>query len=160
MDKFPITLKAHQQLELELKRLKLEERPAVIKQISEAREHGDLKENAEYHAARDKQSFIEGRILELEDKQARAVVIDPSKLSGDTVKFGATVKIVDEETDEETTYQIVGEYEADLKKNRIAITAPIARAFIGKTEGDSVEVHAPGGVKYYEILTVEYKDIA
>ncbi len=159
MQKFPITAKAHKKLELELKKLKNEDRPAVIKQISVAREHGDLKENAEYHAAREKQSFIEGRIIELEDKQARAEVIDPSLLSGDTVKFGATIRIADEETDEEKTYQIVGEYEADLKRNRIAITAPIARAFIGKSEGDSVEVNAPGGVKYYEIISVEYKDI-
>ena len=159
MQKFPITVKAHKKLELELKKLKNEDRPAVVKQIAVAREHGDLKENAEYHAAREKQSFIEGRIIELEDKQARAEVIDPSKLSGDTVKFGATICIADEETDEEKTYQIVGEYEADLTQNRIAITAPIARAFIGKSEGDSVEVNAPGGVKYFEIVSVEYKDI-
>lgn len=159
MQKFPITIKAYKKLEIELKKLKNEERPAVVKQIAVAREHGDLKENAEYHAAREKQSFIEGRILELEDKQARAEVIDPTQLSGDTVKFGATIRIADEETDEEKTYQIVGEYEADLKKNRIAITAPISRAFIGKSEGDSVEVNAPGGVKYYEIISVKYEDI-
>lgn len=159
MDKFPITSNGHVRLENELKTLKTEERPAVIKQIAVAREHGDLKENAEYHAARDKQSFIEGRILDLEDKMARAEIINPTSLSGDTVRFGATVKVVDEDTEEEVTYQIVGEYEADLKQKRVAITAPIARAFIGKSTGDSVEVNAPGGSKYYEILNVEYLDI-
>ncbi len=159
MDKFPITADGFRKIEEEVKQLKTEERPAVIKAIAEAREHGDLSENAEYHAAREKQSFIEGRILDLEDKIARAEIIDPESLSGDTVKFGATVKVVDEETDEELTYQIVGAYEADLTRNLIAINAPIARAFIGKAEGDSVEVQAPGGSRYYEILSVAYQRI-
>lgn len=142
-----------------MKHLKSVERPAVIKAIAEAREHGDLSENAEYHAAREKQSFIEGRVLELEDKIARAEIIDPASMSGDTVKFGATVRVVDEDTDEEATYHIVGEYEADLKRHLIAVTAPIARAFIGKSVGDSVEVQAPGGTRSYEILGIEYKAI-
>ena len=156
MEKVPTTHTGYVKMEAELKKLKVEDRPTVIKAIAEAREHGDLSENAEYHAAREKQSFIEGRILELEDKISRAEVIDVSKLSGDTVKFGATVQLVDEDTDEEITYQIVGEYEADLKQRRIAITAPIARAMIGKAAGDSIEVTAPGGVKYYEILSVKF----
>lgn len=159
MDKFPITNTGYERLEQELKTLKTEDRPNVIKAIATAREHGDLKENAEYHAARDKQSFIEGRVLDLEDKMARSEVIDPTSLSGDNIKFGATVKVVDEDTEEEKTYQIVSEYEADLNLNRIAITAPIARAFIGKETGDSVEVHAPSGTKYYEILDVSYQAI-
>lgn len=160
MDKFPITADGFQRMEQEVKELKTVERPQVIQAIAEAKEHGDLKENAEYHAAREKQSFIEGRILELEDKIARAEVIDPQSLSGDKVMFGATVTVVDEETDEEACYQIVGEYEADLERKRIAITAPIARAFIGKHVGDSVEVKAPGGSRFYEILDVSYQRIA
>jgi transcription elongation factor GreA len=159
MDKFPISTEGFKKIEAEIKTLKTVERPNVIKAISEARAHGDLKENAEYHAARDKQSFIEGRIQELEDKVARSEVIDISSLSGTTIKFGATVTLVDEDTEEETTYQIVGEYEADISKNRIAITAPIARALIGKTVGDSVEVRAPGGSRQYEILEVDYKPL-
>ena len=141
----------------ELKTLKHEERPAIIKAIEVAREHGDLSENAEYHAARDRQSFIEGRIAELEDKTARAEVIDVSKLSGKEVKFGATVKLVDEDTDEETSYQIVGSEESDIKGGRISISSPLARALIGKTVGDSVEVTTPSGGKSYEILQVKFK---
>ena len=159
MDKFPITTAGFKRLEAELKTLKTVDRPNVIKAIAEAREHGDLSENAEYHAAREKQSFIEGRILELTDKVARAEVIDPTAMSGDTVKFGATITVADEETDEQTTYHIVGEYEADLKRNRIAVTAPMARAFIGKSAGDSVEVKAPGGTRYYEIIAIAFGHI-
>jgi len=155
-DKYPMTSEGYQLLETELRHLKSVERPAVIKAIAEARQHGDLSENAEYHAARERQSFIEGRVAELEDKMARAEVIDVSKLSGDTVKFGATVTLVDEDTDEETTYQIVGELEADVAKGRLAITAPISRALIGKQCGDSVEVRTPKGEKAYEILKVTY----
>jgi len=143
-------------LQEELRRLKSIERRAVIKAISEAREHGDLSENAEYHAAKDRQSFIEGRIIELEDIISRAEVIDVSKLSGTTIKFGATVTVADEDTDEEMTYQIVGPYEADLEKGRISVQSPIARALIGRTIGDSTEVRAPGGVRGYEILEVSF----
>ncbi len=156
MDKFPITLEAYKQLEDELRDLKKVQRPAIIEAIAEARAHGDLSENAEYHAAREKQSFIEGRILELEDKTARAEVIDISKISGSTVKFGATVSLVDEDTEVEVKYQIVGEYEADIEQNRISIVSPLARALIGKSKGDSVEVAAPGGERYYEIIEVAY----
>ncbi len=144
-------------LQEELKHLKAVERPAVIKAIAEAREHGDLSENAEYHAARERQSFIEGRVAELEDKISRAEVIDPSKLSGDAVKFGATVTLADEDTDEETTYQIVGQDESDIKNGLLSITSPLARALIGKSVGDSVEVSTPGGSKLYEIVAVEYR---
>lgn len=157
MDRFPVTKQGFERLEAELKNLKTVERHAVIKAIAEAREHGDLKENAEYHAARDKQSFIEGRIEELNAVTSRAEVIDPSKMTGDTIRFGATVDLVDEETDEEITYQIVGEYEADLAKGTIALNAPIARALIGKSAGDSAEVVTPKATRYYEILKVEYK---
>lgn len=142
-------------LDEELKVLKSVERPAVIRAIAEAREHGDLSENAEYHAAREKQSFIEGRIKELEGMLSLADVIDPSKLSG-AVKFGATVTIVDEDSDEERTYQIVGEAEADIERGLLNIRSPLARALIGKDEGDSVEVKTPGGTKSYEILTIRY----
>ncbi len=155
MDKIPITREGYAALEEELKRLKSEERPAVIRAIAEAREHGDLSENAEYHAAREKQSFIEGRIKELEAILSRAEVIDVSRLSG-PIKFGATVTIVDEETDEEKTYQIVGEAEADLERGKLNLKSPLARALIGKEEGDSVEVRTPGGIRSYEILKVEY----
>lgn len=144
-------------LQSELKRLKSQERPAVIKAISEAREHGDLSENAEYHAAKERQGFIEGRINELEDIISRAEIIDVSRLSGSTVKFGATVTFADEDTDEEITYQIVGPYEADLTKKRISNQSPIARALIGKSIGDSAEAKAPGGIKSYEILNVSFK---
>ncbi|RLL64677.1 transcription elongation factor GreA [Sinirhodobacter hankyongi] len=142
-------------LDAELKTLKTVERPTVIKAIAEAREHGDLSENAEYHAAREKQSFIEGRIKELESILGRAEVIDPSKMSG-AIKFGATVTLVDEDTDEERTYQIVGEAEADLERGLLNMKSPLARALIGKDEGDSVEVRTPGGERSYEILTVRY----
>ena len=155
MDKIPLTRAGHTALNEELKQLKSVERPAVIRAIAEAREHGDLSENAEYHAAREKQSFIEGRVKELEGILGLADVIDPAKLSG-TVKFGATVTIVDEDTDEEKTYQIVGEPEADLENGKLNIKSPIARALIGKDEGDSVEVRTPGGERSYEILKIEY----
>ena len=155
MDKILITKDGAASLEAELKNLKSVERPAVIRAIAEAREHGDLSENAEYHAAREKQSFIEGRVGELESIIGRAEVIDTSKLSG-AIKFGATVEIVDEDTDEEKTYQIVGEFEADIERNLLNINTPIARALIGKEVGDSVEVRTPGGEKFYEILSIKY----
>ena len=143
-------------LEEEFRRLRNEERPAVIKAIAAAREHGDLSENAEYHAARERQSFIEGRLAELEDVISRADVIDVSKLSGDIVRFGASVIVVDEDTDEEITYQIVGAHEADLEDGRLSVTSPLARAMIGKTIGDSVEVNTPRGPKGYEISDVKF----
>ncbi len=152
-----MTAEGYAQLEIELKNLKSVERPAVIAAIAEAREHGDLSENAEYHAAREKQGFIEGRIKELEAVISVAEVIDTSQLSGDVVRFGATVMVADEETDEETTYQIVGQHEADLEKGKISISSPLARGLIGKSLGDSVEVRTPGGTKSYEIIEVEYK---
>ena len=141
--------------DVELKQLKSTDRPNVIKAIAEAREHGDLSENAEYHAAREQQSHIEGRIKELEAVISKADIIDVKKLSG-SIKFGATVEIVDEDTDEEKTYQIVGEFEADIERNLLNINSPIARALIGKEEGDSVEVRTPGGTKFYEILSIKY----
>ena len=156
MNKLPITLTGYKRLEEEFKTLKTEDRPAVIEQIAEAREHGDLKENAEYHAARDKQSFIEGRIQDLEDKIARAEIIDVSKLSGGTVKFGATVTVADCETDAESTYQIVGEYEADLEKGLISLASPLARGLIGKSEGDETTINTPSGKKEYEIVEVKF----
>lgn len=156
MDKFPMTRAGHTALETELKQLKSIERPAIIKAIAEARELGDLKENAEYHSAREKQGFIEGRIKELESVIGLAEVIDPASLSG-TIKFGATVELVDEDTDEEKTWQIVGEHEASVEKGLLSIKSPIARALIGKEEGDSVEVRTPGGTKSYEILSIAYK---
>ncbi len=143
-------------LDEELKRLKTQERPSVISQIAEARLHGDLSENAEYHAAKDRQGWIEGRIAEIEDKIARAQVIDVSKLSGAQVKFGATVSVVDEDTEDAARYQIVGEHEADVKSGKVSVSSPIARAMIGKEVGDVVEVNTPGGVKAYEILKVEW----
>lgn len=155
--KVPMTAAGFQRLEEELKKLKTVERPKVIEDIAEARAHGDLSENAEYHAARERQSFIEGRIAELESQQSRVDVFDPSKMSGDTVKFGATVTVVDEDTDEETTYQIVGEYEADLDKGLLSNTAPISRALMSKSVGEAVEVKTPKGSKSYEILKIEYK---
>ena len=155
MDKIPMTRAGHAALDEELRRLKSVERPAIIKAIAEAREHGDLSENAEYHSARQKQSFIEGRIKELEGIISLAEVIDPAKLSG-PIKFGATVTIVDEDTEEERTYQIVGEPEADLERGLLNIRSPIARALIGKEAGDSVEVRTPGGEKSYEVLSVRY----
>ena len=156
MDKIPLTAAGFKKLDDELKQLKSVERPAIIRAISEAREHGDLSENAEYHSAKEKQSFIEGRIKELEGVLSLADVINPAKMSG-PVKFGATVHLVDEDTDEEKTYQIVGEYEADIEKGRLNLKSPLARALIGKDEGDSVEVRTPGGEKSYEILSIEYK---
>lgn len=144
-------------LEQELRQLKTVERPAVISAISEARSHGDLSENAEYHAAKEKQSFIEGRIQELEAVTSRADVIDIDALKGDSIKFGATVTLVDEETEEEVKYQLVGEYEADIKRNLISITAPIGRALIGKKQGASIDVKTPSGQRSYEILKVEFK---
>ncbi|WP_299909814.1 transcription elongation factor GreA [uncultured Paracoccus sp.] len=156
MEKVPMTRNGHQALDKELSQLKSEERPAVIRAIAEAREHGDLSENAEYHAAREKQGFIEGRIKELEGLLSRAEVIDTSKLSG-SIKFGAIIAIVDEDTDEEKTYQIVGEPEADIERGLLNIRSPLARALIGKDEGDSVDVVTPGGQKSYEILSVRYE---
>jgi len=155
MEKFPMTRAGHAALDEELKTLKSIERPAVIRSIAEAREHGDLSENAEYHAAREKQSFIEGRIKELEAMLSLAEVIDPSKLSG-AIKFGATVTIVDEETDEQKTYQIVGEAEADIERGLLNIRSPLARALIGKSEGDSVEVKTPGGQRGYEVVSIRF----
>jgi len=157
VEKIPMTAEGLAPLKDELHQLKTVDRYAVIKQIAEAREHGDLSENAEYHAAREKQSFIEGRIIELEDIVSRADVIDPSKLGGTTVRFGATVTVADVDSDDEITYQIVGPYEADLKKNKISIQSPLGRALIGKTEGDTAEVSAPGGSKGYEVLKVKFK---
>lgn len=150
-----MTRAGHTALETELKTLKSEERPAIIRAIAEAREHGDLSENAEYHSAREKQSFIEGRIKELEGVIGLAEVIDPTKLSG-AIKFGATVTLVDEDTDEEKTWQIVGEHQANIEKGLLNIRSPIARALIGKEEGDSVEVRTPGGEKAYEVLKIAY----
>jgi len=156
LQKFPMTGPGLKRLEDELRVLKSQERPAVIRAIAEARSHGDLSENAEYDAARDRQSFIEGRILELEDVIASAEVIDPATLSGDHVKFGAHVKVVDEETDKEATYQIVGVHEADIKFARLSISSPLAKSLIGKKVGDSISVPAPGGDRTYEILSVTF----
>jgi transcription elongation factor GreA len=152
-----MTADGYARLEEELRHLKAVERPAVIRAIAEAREHGDLSENAEYHAARERQSFIEGRLGELEDKISRADVIDVGKLSGKQIKFGATVTLVDEDTDEKTAYQIVGEDEADIKTKRLSVTSPLARALISKQVGESVEVVTPGGSKVYEIVKVQFK---
>ncbi len=157
MDKVPITGKGFSALEEELRRRQQVERPRIIQAISDARSHGDLSENAEYHAAKEQQSHNEGRIAELEDKLSRAEVIDVSKLSGDTVKFGAKVKLVDEDTEEEKVYRIVGDVEADVKEGRVSISSPIARALIGKTIGDTVEVSTPGGGKSYEVVGVNFR---
>jgi transcription elongation factor GreA len=156
MEKIPMTAEGYQALDAELKRLKTVERPSVIAAISEARQHGDLSENAEYHAAKERQSFIEGRLAELEDKIARAQIIDVSKLSGKQVKFGATVNLIDEDSGGKSKYKIVGEDESDVQGGKISITSPIARALIGKQEGDVVEVMAPGGAKSYEIVKVKF----
>ncbi len=156
MEKIPITRRGFNALDAELKQLKSSERPAVIRAIAEARAHGDLSENAEYHAAREKQSFIEGRIKELESIIGRAEVIDPTRLHG-SIKFGATVKLIDEDTEEERTYQIVGEAEADIENGLLNIRSPLARALIGREPGDSVEVRTPGGERNYEIVAVEYR---
>lgn len=155
MEKIPMTRAGHVALDEELKTLKSVERPAVIRAIAEAREHGDLSENAEYHAAREKQSFVEGRIKELESILSLAEVIDPAKLSG-SIKFGATVTVVDEDSDEERTYQIVGETEADIERGLLNIKSPLARSLIGKDVGDTAEVRTPGGEKSYEIVNIRY----
>lgn len=157
MEKIAVTTRGYARMEAELKQLKAVDRPAIIAAIAEARAHGDLSENAEYSAAKEKQGFIEGRIQELEAKVSRAEVIDVTTLKGDTVRFGATVTLVDEDTDEEVKYQIVSEYEADLSTGQISLTAPIARALIGKKKSDSVEVKTPKGTRTYEILNVEFK---
>ena len=157
MDKVPMTMTGFQQLEADLKKLKNEERPAVIQAIAEARAHGDLSENAEYHAAKERQGWIESQILELEDKVTRAEVIDVAKLNGDTVKFGATVTLIDEDTEEEKVWQIVGDHEADVKQRKISVSSPIARGCIGKAVGDSVEIAAPGGARSFEIANVVFK---
>ncbi|MDH3194834.1 MAG: transcription elongation factor GreA [Hyphomicrobiales bacterium] len=156
MEKVPMTAGGYEALAAELKRRTAEDRPKIIQAIAEARAHGDLSENAEYHAAKDQQSHNEGRIAELEDKLSRSEVIDLSKLSGKTVKFGATVTLIDEDTDEKKVYQLVGDVEADVKNGQISISSPIARALIGKSVGDSVEVAAPGGVRGYEILKIKF----
>ena len=152
-----MTAEGLDQLQTERDRLLIQERPAIIRAIAAAREHGDLSENAEYHAARERQSFVEGRLAEIEDLISRAEVIDPSKLSGGTVRFGAKVKVVDEETEDENLFLIVGSHEADVSKGRISITSPLARALIGKKKGDIVEVNAPSGPKSYEILSVRFR---
>lgn len=157
MEKVPMTSLGHQAMLDEIKHLKSVERPRIIKAITDARSHGDLAENAEYHAAKEQQGWVEARVAELEDKVSRAEVIDVTRLSGDTVKFGARVTLVDEDTEDESAYQIVGEFEADVKKGKISITSPIARAIIGKKKGDSVEVMTPGGGKSYEILRIRYR---
>ena len=156
MEKFPITLDGYEKLEADLKKLKNEERPAIIQAIAEARAHGDLSENAEYHSAKDRQGWIESQILELEDKFTRAEVIDVTKLNGKTVKFGATVTLIDEDTEEKKIWQIVGDFEADVKDRKISISSPIARALIGKAEGDSAEVSAPNGARVFEIAKVKF----
>ena len=156
MDKTPMTAEGHAILQDELRNLKSVERPAVIKAIAAAREHGDLSENAEYHAARERQSFIEGRIGELEDASKRAEIIDTSKLKGKTARFGAKVKLSDEDSGNETTYQLVGEFEADLKKNKISIASPIGKALIGKNKSDMVTVNTPSGEKNFEIIEIKY----
>ena len=153
----PMTAAGYARIEQELKRLKGEERPSIIKAIAEAREHGDLSENAEYHAAKERQAIVEGRVEELTDKLRRAKVIDVTKLSGDDVKFGAFVTLANDDTDEESTYQIVGSEESDIRAGLLSITSPLARALIGKTSGDAVEVHTPNGQRGYEVVSVEYK---
>lgn len=157
MEKVPMTVEGHQALGEELKHRQQVERPRIIQAIAEARAHGDLSENAEYHAAKELQSLNEGRIAELEDKLSRAEVIDVSKMSGTTIKFGATVQLIDDDTEEKKTYKIVGDVEADVKQGKVSISSPIARALIGKTIGDAVEVNTPGGGKSYEITGVSYR---
>jgi transcription elongation factor GreA len=157
VDKIPMTAAGYTALEAELKHCQQSERPRIIQQITEARSHGDLSENAEYHAAKEQQSLNEGRIDELQDKLARADIIDVSKLSGDTITFGATVTLIDEDTEEKKVWQIVGEPEANAKAGKISITSPLARALIGKTKGATIEVNAPGGAKGYEIKKVEWR---
>ncbi len=157
VEKVPMTIEGHAELEKELQHRKSVERPRIIQAIAEARAHGDLSENAEYHAAKESQGLNEARVSDLEDKLSRADVIDVSKLSGKRVVFGATVELIDDDTEEEVTYKIVGEYEADVKASKISITSPIARALIGKTVGDIAEVRTPGGTKTYEILSISFK---
>ncbi len=157
---FPMTQEGYDLLKQELKHLTTVERPDVINAIAEAREHGDLSENAEYHAAREKQSFIEGRITELEDVTSRAEVIDATKLSGEKVTFGTSVGVADEDTDEESIFHIVGPYEADINRGLVSTSSPIAKGLIGKSVGDSAEVHTPGGVKSYEIISIELFDMS
>jgi transcription elongation factor GreA len=157
MERVPMTVEGFRTLEAELQRLKSEERPRIIQAISEARSHGDLSENAEYHAAKEQQGFNEARVADIEDRISRADVIDTSKLSGNTVKFGATVTLVDEDTDEKVKYKIVGDYEASVKDGKISISSPIARALIGKSKGDTAEVTTPKGARSYQILKVEWK---
>ena len=156
MERIPMTGAGYKALEEELNMLKSVERPSIIRMIAEARAHGDLSENAEYHAAKERQAFVEGRVIELEDKIGRAEVIDVSKLSGTAIMFGATVTLVDQDTDDKRKYQIVGDHEADIKHGRISISSPISRALIGKHKGDTVEVTAPGGARSYEVLKVEF----
>ena len=156
MSKIPMTPVGFQRLQEELRSLKTDQRPAVIRAIAEAREHGDISENAEYHAAKERQAFIEGRIGEIEDKIGRAEVIDPAKVTGKTVKFGAKVKVIDEDSSQQVAYQIVGTDEADIAQGLLSITSPLARALIGKAAGDQVEVNAPNGMRYYEIVSVKY----
>ena len=157
MEKVPMTEAGYENLLVELKRLKTEERPRIIRAIEEARGHGDLSENAEYHAAKERQAFIESRVAEIEDKTARAEVINVSKLSGKQIKFGATIRLADEDTDARITYQIVGTDESDIKSGLLSIGSPLARALIGKSKGDSVEVVTPGGSKAYEIISLKFK---
>ena len=157
MEKVPMTEAGYENLLKELKRLKTEERPTIIRAIEEARAYGDISENAEYHAAKERQAFIESRVAEIEDKAARAEVIDVSKLSGKQIKFGATIRLADEDTDARITYQIVGTDESDIKSGLLSISSPLARALIGKTKGDSVEVVTPGGSKAYEIISLKFK---
>jgi transcription elongation factor GreA len=156
MIKIPMTAAGYERMDAELRHLKSVERPKIIKAISEARDHGDLSENAEYHAAKEKQGWIEGRVKELEDKISRAEVIDVAKLSGDRVKFGATVKLEDEDSGETLVYQIVGADESDIRTGRLSITSPLARALIGKSEGDAVDVTTPGGPRTYEVVSVSF----
>jgi len=156
MDKVPITKTGYEALVDELKTMKEDERPAIIQAIAEARAHGDLSENAEYHSAKEKQDFIEARIKDLESMISRADVIEPSKMSGSTIRVGATVALIDEETEEKRTYQIVGEPEADIAAGRLNMRSPLARALIGKEEGSSIEVKTPGGTRYYEVVSVRY----
>ncbi|MCZ6482072.1 MAG: transcription elongation factor GreA [Alphaproteobacteria bacterium] len=157
MEKIPMTTGGYERLVDELKHLKTVKRPQVIRAIAEAREHGDLSENAEYHAARDRQGFIEGRLAELEDKLSRAEVIDVSSLKGGVVRFGATVRVIEEDTDVKTTYQIVGADEADIDSGLLSVISPLGRALIGKKKGDEAEVSTPGGHRFYEIVSVRYK---
>src|SRR5262245_30589669 len=157
MEKVPMTMEGYRKLESELHRLKSEERPRIIQQISDAREHGDLSENAEYHAAKEAQGLNEAKVAELEDKLGRAEVIDPAKLSGTTVKFGATVTLTDEDSGDKVKYKIVGEHEADVKNGKISVNSPIARALIGKSKGETTEVTTPRGARSYEILKIEFK---